>query len=414
MAGGTTGQTAEQPKVAESKLSKMLTRIAFGVPMILLYFAIVWMGHPYIVLLVCSLQVGLFRELVNVKYQPAKEKQVPLFRTLQWSMFSLAMYFVYGKFFAASGLARSAARQLPKALAKVLQDSLRYHALLSFSGYVVVFVTFVLSLKQGLYKYQIGNAVWTIGVLALIVYQISGAAVLIFQGLFWFMLPCGLVVANDCFAYFCGVAFGRRFVKAPFLALSPNKTWEGFIGAFFCSAVWAWAYSGLISRSKWLICPQPEMEVYSSGLECEPSHIFIRQSVAIPLEDLALLRIQAKPVQIHAIVLSCFASVVAPFGGFLASAIKRAYNIKDFDSLIPGHGGVMDRMDCQFLMLLCTYVYFRTFVQELDLSEERLLDLVEVLPPAAQARLLQSLFRRFNCTDACAGACTEVCKDGRQ
>ena len=55
------------------------------------------------------------------------------------------------------------------------------------------------------------------------------------------------------------------------------------------------------------------------------------------------------PIQFHALLLGLFASLVAPFGGFLASAIKRAYGIKDFDSLIPGHGGMMDRMDCQFL-----------------------------------------------------------------
>jgi hypothetical protein len=56
------------------------------------------------------------------------------------------------------------------------------------------------------------------------------------------------------------------------------------------------------------------------------------------------------PVQIHTLSLAMFASFVAPFGGFLASAIKRAYGIKNFDSIIPGHGGVMDRFDCQLLM----------------------------------------------------------------
>ena len=45
------------------------------------------------------------------------------------------------------------------------------------------------------------------------------------------------------------------------------------------------------------------------------------------------------PIQIHAIWLGFFASVVVPFGGFLASAIKQAYVIKDFNSLILGHGG---------------------------------------------------------------------------
>ena len=69
------------------------------------------------------------------------------------------------------------------------------------------------------------------------------------------------------------------------------------------------------------------------------------------------VQITVLPFQLHSIPLSLFASVMAPFGGFLASGIKRAYKIKDFDSFIPGHGGIMDRMDCQFLMALCTWVH---------------------------------------------------------
>ena len=52
-----------------------------------------------------------------------------------------------------------------------------------------------------------------------------------------------------------------------------------------------------------------------------------------------------------------FRSLVAPFGGFFASGFKRAFNIKDFGASIPGHGGVTDRMDCQFLMGLFSYLY---------------------------------------------------------
>jgi CDP-diglyceride synthetase len=40
---------------------------------------------------------------------------------------------------------------------------------------------------------------------------------------------------------------------------------------------------------------------------------------------------------------------VAPFGGFFASGFKRAFNIKDFGHSIPGHGGMTDRMDCQYV-----------------------------------------------------------------
>lgn len=46
-------------------------------------------------------------------------------------------------------------------------------------------------------------------------------------------------------------------------------------------------------------------------------------------------------------VLSLFASVIAPFGGFFASGFKRGFKIKDFGNSIPGHGGMTDRMDCQ-------------------------------------------------------------------
>mgnify|MGYP001558889779 FL=1 len=62
------------------------------------------------------------------------------------------------------------------------------------------------------------------------------------------------------------------------------------------------------------------------------------------------------PFQLHAVVMAIFASLVAPFGGFFASGFKRAFNIKDFGASIPGHGGMTDRMDCQFLMGLFSYV----------------------------------------------------------
>jgi phosphatidate cytidylyltransferase len=95
------------------------------------------------------------------------------------------------------------------------------------------------------------------------------------------------------------------------------------------------------------------------------------------------------PVQIHALSLAFFASVVAPFGGFLASAIKRAYGLKDFDSLIPGHGGVMDRMDCQFLMALCTWVHYNTFVKMATVSVPKLLYMYNLLTPSEQMEFLK-------------------------
>lgn len=58
-------------------------------------------------------------------------------------------------------------------------------------------------------------------------------------------------------------------------------------------------------------------------------------------------------------ILALFASTFAPFGGYFASALKRAGNIKDFGNWIPGHGGLTDRMDCQLFMAVFTFVYFK-------------------------------------------------------
>ena len=67
-------------------------------------------------------------------------------------------------------------------------------------------------------------------------------------------------------------------------------------------------------------------------------------------------------IKYHGTVIALFASLVAPFGGFWASAMKRACNIKDFNNLIPGHGGFMDRLDCQFVMISFVYLYYATFI----------------------------------------------------
>jgi len=70
------------------------------------------------------------------------------------------------------------------------------------------------------------------------------------------------------------------------------------------------------------------------------------------------------PIQLHSLAFSCFASAIAPFGGFFASGFKRAFKLKDFSDSIPGHGGVADRVDCQIVNGLFAYLYISSFIKQ--------------------------------------------------
>merc|ERR1712050_47808 len=98
--------------------------------------------------------------------------------------------------------------------------------------------------------------------------------------------------------------------------------------------------------------------------------------------------------QLHALCLGLFASFAAPFGGFLSSAIKRAYGVKDFNNVIPGHGGMMDRFDCQFIMSMCTYAHHFTFVRQTHLGVEALLAAVAHLRPEDRRDFIDRLSRQ--------------------
>jgi len=73
--------------------------------------------------------------------------------------------------------------------------------------------------------------------------------------------------------------------------------------------------------------------------------------------------------------------------------LKRAFKVKDFANLIPGHGGVTDRMDCQLLMGLFTYVYLINFVLRNTPDVGNLMSLVLELSTAEQLELLQELYQ---------------------
>mmetsp|Transcript_26197 Transcript_26197/g.26087 ORF Transcript_26197/g.26087 Transcript_26197/m.26087 type:complete len:110 (+) Transcript_26197:880-1209(+) len=97
------------------------------------------------------------------------------------------------------------------------------------------------------------------------------------------------------------------------------------------------------------------------------------------------------PVQLHAAVIALFSSLIAPFGGFFASGLKRAFNIKDFGTTIPGHGGITDRFDCQIMMSMFTFVYLHQVVFRLNPTVDGIMNSIYKLSPGEQTQILNEL-----------------------
>lgn len=225
------------------------------------------------------------------------------------------------------------------------------------------FVFFVGSLKASHLKFQFAQFGWTHMALFLIVVQSHFIMNNIFEGMFWFFLPVSLVITNDIFAYICGITFGRTQL----IKLSPKKTVEGFVGAWVMTVIFGVFFSAALGKSKYFVCPVTDLGAnIFTGLQCEPNPVFLPRIFQLPelffLPPNTTFSVTLAPIQIHTFVFATFASLIAPFGGFFASGLKRTFKIKDFGHSIPGHGGMTDRMDCQFIMGFFTYIYYHTFI----------------------------------------------------
>lgn len=126
--------------------------------------------------------------------------------------------------------------------------------------------------------------------------------------LIWYIFWTGW--ATDVFAY----AIGRRFGKHKFSKVSPKKSIEGCVAGTIGAIIVALVYTYFIN-------------LYSS---VDYSYI-------------------------HIAVISLILSLVGQVGDFAASTIKRYVEIKDYSNLIPGHGGMLDRIDS--IMFIAPFAY---------------------------------------------------------
>ncbi len=125
-----------------------------------------------------------------------------------------------------------------------------------------------------------------------------------------------LVIAwcTDIFAYLAGKKLGKHH----FSEVSPKKTIEGCIGGILGAVVFSLIYVYIVN------------ECYASSLDLV-SYIYIA-------------------------IISVVLSVISQIGDFTASSIKRFADTKDYGHLLPGHGGMLDRIDS--LIFIAPFVYW--------------------------------------------------------
>ena len=390
-----------------NKFKSFRIRLYSTLVLILLFTSIIYAGHVPLMAMVFAIQTVMVKELFQLAREAQRERTLPGFRAQQWFFYFVAAFWVYVRFIKNNLMVEITSSA---ALSRLLGTMIRRHTLISYSLYAAGFVSFVLTLEKGSYTYQFGQFAWTHMILMTVFVPSSFFVSNIFEGIIWFLLPCALVIVNDIAAYLAGFFFGRT----PLIKLSPKKTWEGFIGGFIGTLIAAWYLSGWMSRSAWLTCPRTDLSIFQPmecteppetfqtrdfnvidifGLFVEPKFIkrieFIQGRLPLGLDDaVSRIAIHAAPMQFHAVALGLFASAIAPFGGFFASGFKRGFKIKDFGQSIPGHGGVTDRMDCQIVMSLFSYIYYHAFTDRSAVTLGSVLAMVLKLRTVDQINLI--------------------------
>jgi len=249
-----------------------------------------------------------------------------------------------------------------------------HHSLISGILLLFGFVLFTLSLEKGKYKHQFKKLGWQIVVTIPCISSGMFLGYYTYKGNFWLIMTNGSVCINDVMAY----VFGKLFGRTQLTKLSPNKTVEGFVGGGISTILFAVYLSGYLSHSPQLTCPQEEITLVPfKPLSCERPAIYDPREYSLPFFVPGLgFTINLAPSQLHAAVIALFSALVAPFGGFFASGLKRSLKIKDFADSIPGHGGVADRFDCHIVVAFFAYIYLTQVVYKNTYGIERIFDYI--------------------------------------
>ena len=170
---------------------------------------------------------------------------------------------------------------------------------------ILLFLLPILLKNKKELNYDINDALYLIGSLLFINLSFNLILVIRNYSLYYLIYLLLITVITDTFALITGIYVGKNKLSP---TISPKKTIEGFIGGVlmgtFVSSVFYYT-------------------VIDSGI------------------SLAIL-----------ILTTLFLAVVGELGDLVFSSIKRTFNVKDFSNIIPGHGGILDRLDSLIFVIL--------------------------------------------------------------
>jgi len=150
------------------------------------------------------------------------------------------------------------------------------------------------------------------------------------SGAFLLMYLLLLVWAGDIFAYFVGRSLGRHLMSP---RISPKKTWEGALASLLASLV-----VGMLLYNY--------ARPISSALLS--AHLIEQRDGFFALQ---------KPPLWPALLLSAAINIAAQLGDLVESLIKRGAGVKDSGTILPGHGGMLDRIDALLLAAPVLWYY---------------------------------------------------------
>tara|TARA_B000000460_G_scaffold110230_1_gene77273 strand:+ start:666 stop:1106 length:441 start_codon:yes stop_codon:yes gene_type:complete len=136
-----------------------------------------------------------------------------------------------------------------------------------------------------------------------------------------------MVIMICVFTDIGGYVFGKIFKGPKLTKISPNKTYSGTIGGYLCSIIF--------------------MSVFFNNLD------FVSQFINVNVTE--------KELSLNNFVLVIAISSVSQLGDITISYFKRLSKIKNTGKIIPGHGGLLDRIDGMIFAFPTTYLIFKIF-----------------------------------------------------